>query len=219
MAAAFVEALNGLKVAPKPLQQFTSQNTFAEFYSSSFPVFALGSGVSNSDLQQATRVINQQAEADLGYEESELAEMGYAAAVPEPWQLHERSAPDAARWYHEEFNKDGPRSANDPQWLTTTAAIGAAALYYTTTESASPASPASPDPPNTTHSVHRHESAYASDVPKPVEDRHGDSVEKHSIAAHKNQNKVREGKFSGKEFDNHVQTHSPGKPGGDFEKR
>ncbi|EDU46312.1 hypothetical protein PtrSN002B_007635 [Pyrenophora tritici-repentis] len=116
MAAAFVEALNGLKVAPKPLQQFTSQNTFAEFYSSSFPVFALGSGVSNSDLQQATRVINQQAEADLGYEESELAEMGYAAAVPEPWQLHERSAPDAARWYHEEFNKDGPRSANDPQW-------------------------------------------------------------------------------------------------------
>jgi hypothetical protein len=107
--------------------------------------------------------------------------------------------------------------------LTITAAIGAAALYYTTSSQASPASPASsvsstsPEPPKATQLGHRHESAYASDVPKPVEDRHGDSVDKHSIAAHKNENKVREGKFSGKKFDNHVQTHSPGKPGGDFE--
>ena len=101
-----------------------------------------------------------------------------------------------------------------PPRLTTTAAIGAAAIYYSTTTSASP------DPPNATQPGHRHKSAaYASDVPKPVEDRHGDSVEKHSIAAHKNQNKVREGKFSGKEFDNHVQMHSPGKPGSDFETR
>ncbi|CAN9432839.1 unnamed protein product [Alternaria alternata] len=76
-----------------------------------------------------------------------------------------------------------------------------------------------PDHSKSTRPGHQHESAYASDVPKPVEDRHGDSVNKHSIAAHKNQNKVREGKFSGKEFDNHVQTHSPGKPEGDFEKR
>jgi hypothetical protein len=52
-----------------------------------------------------------------------------------------------------------------------------------------------------------------------VEDRHGDTVEKHSIAARKNQNKVREGKFSGKEFDNHELKHSPGNPDGDFEKR
>ncbi|KAI2484934.1 hypothetical protein Ptr902_03874 [Pyrenophora tritici-repentis] len=128
--------------------------------------------------------------------------------------------PAARRLYatnHDQRTKETLKISSRLTWLTTTAAIGAAALYYTTT--ASPASPASPDPPNTTHSVHRHESAYASDVPKPVEDRHGDSVEKHSIAAHKNQNKVREGKFSGKEFDNHVQTHSPGKPGGDFEKR
>jgi hypothetical protein len=104
--------------------------------------------------------------------------------------------------------------------LTITAAIGAAALYYTTSSQASPASSissTSPEPPKATQPGHRHESAYASDVPKPVEDRHGDSVDKHSIAAHKNENKVREGKFSGKKFDNHVQTHSPGKPGGDFE--
>jgi hypothetical protein len=116
MAAAFVEALNGLTVAPEPLQQFTSQNTFAEFYSSSFPVFALGSEMSESDLQQAAKVVNEQAQADLGFEDSELAEMGFAAVVPEPWQLHERSAPDAVRWYHEEFNKDGSRPVNDPQW-------------------------------------------------------------------------------------------------------
>ncbi|KAF3007798.1 hypothetical protein E8E13_010432 [Curvularia kusanoi] len=113
-------------------------------------------------------------------------------------------------------------------WLTTIAAAGAAAVYYTTnandTSSPSPKPPSAPnapshDPPKATLPGHRHESAYASDVPKPVDDRHGDSVAKHSIAAHKNQNKVREGKFSGKEFDNHVQVHSPGKPGGDFEKR
>ncbi|KZM21136.1 chitin binding [Ascochyta rabiei] len=110
--------------------------------------------------------------------------------------------------------------------LTTTAAIGAAVLYYTTTTNSSASNPPSSrsslspsNPPSATRPGHRHEAAYASDVPKPVEDRHGDTVEKHSIAAHKNQNKVREGKFSGKEFDNHVQEHSPGKPGGDFEKR
>ncbi|KAF1926286.1 uncharacterized protein M421DRAFT_102624 [Didymella exigua CBS 183.55] len=66
---------------------------------------------------------------------------------------------------------------------------------------------------------HRHEAAYASDVPKPVEDRHGDTVNKHSIAARRNQEMVRVGKFSGQEFDNHELKHTPGKPGGDFEKK
>ncbi|KAJ4347490.1 hypothetical protein N0V95_005411 [Ascochyta clinopodiicola] len=116
MAAAFVKALNGLNLAPEPLQQFTSQDTFAEFFSSSFPVFALGSEVSKSDLQQAAKVVNQQARTELGFEDLELAEMGYAAAVPEPWRLHERSAPDAARWYHKEFNKDGSGNVSNPQW-------------------------------------------------------------------------------------------------------
>jgi hypothetical protein len=116
-----------------------------------------------------------------------------------------------------------------PPRLTTTAALGAAALYYTTNSSPSSSTTttttttsSSPSSTTTTTSSkpgHRHESAYASDVPKPVEERFGDSVDKHSIAAHKNQSKVREGKFSGKEFDNHVQTHSPGKPEGDFEKK
>jgi hypothetical protein len=56
------------------------------------------------------------------------------------------------------------------------------------------------------------------EAPKPVEDRHGDTVAKHAMAAHKNQNKVREGAFKGGEFDNHVQKHS-GDPSKDFEKK
>jgi hypothetical protein len=46
------------------------------------------------------------------------------------------------------------------------------------------------------------------EAPKPVEDRHGDTVAKHAMAAHKNQDKVREGTFKGGEFDNHLQKHS-----------
>ncbi|UPX17739.1 uncharacterized protein EKO05_0008079 [Ascochyta rabiei] len=127
---------------------------------------------------------------------------------------------------HDQRTKETLKTSSRLTWLTTTAAIGAAVLYYTTTTNSSASNPPSSrsslspsNPPSATRPGHRHEAAYASDVPKPVEDRHGDTVEKHSIAAHKNQNKVREGKFSGKEFDNHVQEHSPGKPGGDFEKR
>ncbi|KAF2705573.1 hypothetical protein K504DRAFT_537141 [Pleomassaria siparia CBS 279.74] len=63
----------------------------------------------------------------------------------------------------------------------------------------------------------RRRAEYEDDHPKPVDDRHGDSVKKHSIAAEKNQNKVRIGKFSKQEFDNHIQKHSPD-PCGDFEK-
>ncbi|KAJ4375429.1 hypothetical protein N0V86_006960 [Didymella sp. IMI 355093] len=121
--------------------------------------------------------------------------------------------------------------------LTTAAAVGAAAIYYTTSSSPAPVNESSTSASNISASSkptssnssssngsdskpgHRHEAAYASDVPKPVEDRHGDTVNKHSIAAHKNQDKLRVGKFSGEEFDNHELEHTPGKPGGDFEKR
>jgi hypothetical protein len=99
--------------------------------------------------------------------------------------------------------------------LTTTAAIGAAALYYITSSEDPSKFPASLNP----SANQRKEAATAGDGPKPVEDRHGDTVEKHSIAAHKNQEKVREGKFSGKEFKNDVLAHTPGAPGGDFEKK
>lgn len=117
--------------------------------------------------------------------------------------------------------------------LTTAAAAGAAALYYTTSSSSSSSSTeatsSSSSNTSTTSSSsasspdlkpgHRHESAYASDVPKPVEDRHGDTVTKHSIAARKNQERIRVGKFSGEEFDNHELEHTPGEPGGDFERK
>ena len=56
------------------------------------------------------------------------------------------------------------------------------------------------------------------EAPKPVEERHGDTVAKHSIAAQKNQNKVRTGVFSGEEFDNHLQKHTTD-PSKDFEKK
>ncbi|KAH6616394.1 hypothetical protein C7974DRAFT_401727 [Boeremia exigua] len=149
--------------------------------------------------------------------------------------------PAARRLYatdYEQRTKETLKTSSRLSWLTTTAALGAAALYYTTTTTESstsspssttanssskpsspPASSSSSDSSKAARPGHRHESDYATDVPKPVEDRHGDTVNKHSIAARKNQNKVREGKFSGKEFDNHVLEHSPGKPGGDFEQR
>ncbi|KAF2825425.1 hypothetical protein CC86DRAFT_371099 [Ophiobolus disseminans] len=118
---------------------------------------------------------------------------------------------------HEQRTQETLKTSSRLTWLTTTAALGAAALYYTTSTTSS--SPAPVETSNTSHPAPHLKAATAPAAPKPVEDRFGDSVEKHGIAAHKNQNKVREGKFSGKEFDNHVQTHSPGKPGGDFETR
>ncbi|KAH7064474.1 hypothetical protein BKA63DRAFT_174053 [Paraphoma chrysanthemicola] len=57
---------------------------------------------------------------------------------------------------------------------------------------------------------------YAEDRPKPVEDRHGDTVKKHSIAAEKNEYKVRHGVFSNKKFDNHIQKRE-GSPAEEFE--
>lgn len=58
---------------------------------------------------------------------------------------------------------------------------------------------------------------YEGEHPKPVDDRHGDSVKKHSIAAEKNQYKTRKGVFSKEEFDNHILEHKD--PAKDFEKK
>ncbi|OAL47950.1 hypothetical protein IQ07DRAFT_589429 [Pyrenochaeta sp. DS3sAY3a] len=147
-----------------------------------------------------------------------------------PRTLRQTRCPTARRSYATDYEKrtqETLKTSSRLTWLTSTAALGAAALYYITqpTSSSSPSAPSSSSPkpshnaPDSTRPGHRHEAAYASDVPKPVEDRHGDSVMKHSTAAHKNQMKVRTGKFSGEEFDNHEQKHSPGEPGGDFEKK
>jgi hypothetical protein len=112
MATDFVDALDGLTVTAEGLQQFTFQNTFPEFYSSSFAIFALGPEVSKSDLEEAAKAINEQAQAELGFDDSELAEMGYAAAVSDLCQLHQGSAPDVARYYCERFDKAGSRTVN-----------------------------------------------------------------------------------------------------------
>ncbi|KAH7393846.1 hypothetical protein DE146DRAFT_757330 [Phaeosphaeria sp. MPI-PUGE-AT-0046c] len=132
-----------------------------------------------------------------------------------PRALCQARYPTARRLYatdYEQRTKDTLKTSSRLTWLTTTAAIGAGVVYYATSSPTSSAADPPSDKPK-----HRHDPG--SEDPKPVEDRHGNSVEKHSIAAHKNQNKVREGKFSGKEFDNHLQAHSPGNPGGDFEKK
>ena len=106
--------------------------------------------------------------------------------------------------------------------LTGVTAIGAAGWYYMTSDSSTTPGLPTTNPQHTSDATkpgHRHEAAYASDVPKPVEDRHGDTVTKHSIAAHKNETKVRTGVFSHEKFDNDVEKHTPGNPGGDFEKK
>ena len=54
----------------------------------------------------------------------------------------------------------------------------------------------------------------ARDAPK--SEHGGSSVLKHGIAAETNEHKVRKGKFSGKEFDNHIEKHSSD-PEKDFE--
>lgn len=117
MAESFVKALQDVSVASKPLQPYTTRGSFAEFYYSSFPVFALGPQVSKDDLQQAAKVFNNQAMEELGFSEEELAEMAYAAAVPDPWQLHDRTAPDAAQWYLDSFDERGCGTLEgEPQW-------------------------------------------------------------------------------------------------------
>lgn len=51
--------------------------------------------------------------------EEEFTVMGYAATVPEHWNLHlhEQSARDAAHWYLENFDKRGSGTVRDPQWF------------------------------------------------------------------------------------------------------
>ncbi|KAL1610456.1 hypothetical protein SLS60_002124 [Paraconiothyrium brasiliense] len=112
---------------------------------------------------------------------------------------------------YEERTQKTLRTSSKLTWLTTSAAVVAAGAYYYTTVSSTPAASIIRD--KVDHAKHPDLEA-----PKPVEDRHGDTVAKHSMAAHKNQNKVREGVFKGGEFDNHLQKHSTD-PSKDFEKK
>ncbi|KAF2992986.1 hypothetical protein E8E13_000470 [Curvularia kusanoi] len=80
------------------------------------PVFALGLAVSKDDLQQAAKTFNNQAKEELCFSDEELAEMGYVAAVPDPWQLHDLTAHDAAQWHLYKFDKRGHGTIEEPQW-------------------------------------------------------------------------------------------------------
>jgi hypothetical protein len=117
MDAAFVRAVNNRSVPLGSLQDFTTQNNFAEFYSSSFPVFAIGNNVSELEVTKAVDTVNEQACIDLGFEDAELKEMGYAAAIPHPWRLPEEEPLDAVRWYQDDFDKMGSTGVIAyPQW-------------------------------------------------------------------------------------------------------
>jgi hypothetical protein len=73
----------------QPYRQLHHKNsrlkTISQFYSSLFPIFSLGSTASISDIRETVVVINEQARAELCLGEAEFAEMGYAAAFPQPW--------------------------------------------------------------------------------------------------------------------------------------
>jgi hypothetical protein len=116
MNSACVRTVNGLSLPLGPLQEFTSRNDFPEFFASSFPVFALDSHMSELDLEQVAGIANEQARVELGFDQAELREMGYVAAVPQSWQLYERGPPDAVRWYQDEFDKLASSSTTEPQW-------------------------------------------------------------------------------------------------------
>ena len=115
LEADFVRALDNFTVALDPIAQYDN----GDYGISSFPVFALSSQVSNSNLQQAAKVFNDQARAEIGMSEEEFTDMGHAAAVTESWDLHlhGQSARDAAHWYLENFDKRGSGTVEDPQWF------------------------------------------------------------------------------------------------------
>jgi hypothetical protein len=115
LEADFVRALGNFTVALDPIEQYNR----GDYAFSSFPVFALSSQVSESDLQQAAKVFNDQARYQIGMNEEEYTEMGHAATVPESWDLHLRgqSERDAAHWHLENFDKRGSGTVEIPQWF------------------------------------------------------------------------------------------------------
>jgi hypothetical protein len=116
-AAAFVSAVNNLAVPLGLLQDFTTQSSFAEFYTSSFPVFAIGHQVPQSDVNKVVDIANEQACTELSFEAAELKDMGYAAAIPRPWRLPKEDSLDAVGWYQNAFDKIGSTGDTaNPQW-------------------------------------------------------------------------------------------------------
>ncbi|KAJ4363891.1 hypothetical protein N0V83_009343 [Neocucurbitaria cava] len=106
---------------------------------------------------------------------------------------------------YDERTQQTLRTSSRLTWLiTSVAAVAAGAYFYN-----------NPDTPVPDKIKHNKYSDLESS--KPVEDRHGDSVAKHSIAAEKNENKARTGVFGAGKFDNHLQKHSAD-PSKDFEK-
>lgn len=113
MAADFVKAVDNLTISADAIKQYNN----GDYAHAAFPIFALSSQVTESDLQQAAKVFNDQAQAFIALDEEEFAEMGFAAAIPQPWHLHEKSASDAIQWHLEKFDKRGSGTVDQPQWF------------------------------------------------------------------------------------------------------
>jgi hypothetical protein len=59
---------------------------------------------------------NQQACVYLGFNDAELEETGYLAAITETCQLQDMTPLKAMQWHHDRFSKGGTSSGSDPQW-------------------------------------------------------------------------------------------------------
>lgn len=99
----------------EPIQDFVNANSFPDFGSSSFPLFALGP-VPYSVLKCISATINEQARAELGFSSGEYGELGPAIEIPEQWDLNGRSLEEAVHHHFSLFNPCENLPKGDPKW-------------------------------------------------------------------------------------------------------
>lgn len=99
----------------EPIQEFVDANSFPDFGSSSFPLFALGP-VSYSVLKDISATINEQSRAELGFSPKEYDELGPAIDIPEKRDLNDKSLDDAVHHHFSLFNPYEKLPTGDPKW-------------------------------------------------------------------------------------------------------
>lgn len=111
---------NNLIHFPKaPIQSFVDANQFPDFSCSSFALVALGP-VPKSILEEISKEVNEQASEGIGFQPSELEELGLVIGIPEKWDLNGKSIADAVQDHFERMQSCPSVSANpknkDPKW-------------------------------------------------------------------------------------------------------
>lgn len=99
----------------EPIQEFVDANSFPDFGSSSFPLFALGP-VPYSVLKDISATINEQSRSELGFSPEEYNELGPVIDVPDKWDLSGKSLDDAAHHHFSLFNPCERLPTGDPKW-------------------------------------------------------------------------------------------------------